>query len=60
MWGAMNVESCKFGTGNKLGQIIMRLRAEFREHQYGAEGDLDISSDDRELLMRDTMIASVA
>ena len=56
----MNVESCKFGTGNKLGQIIMRLRAEFREHQYGAEGDLDISSDDRELLMRDTMIASVA
>jgi hypothetical protein len=60
MWGAKTVESCKFGDGNRLGQIIMRLRADFREHQLEATGDLEISSDERELLIKDTMIESVA
>ena len=50
------MESCRFGDGNRLGQIIMRVRAEFREHHLGAEGGLDISSDEREILMKDTMI----
>jgi hypothetical protein len=38
----------------------MRLRAELREHQLEAAGDPDISSDERELLIKDTMIESVA
>ena len=60
LWGAKTVESCKFGAGNRLGQLIMRLRSEFREHHLKAAGDLDVSSDERELLIKDTMIESVA
>jgi hypothetical protein len=60
MWGAKTVESCKFGDGNRLGNIIMRLLADFREHQLEAARDLEISSDERELLIKDTMIESVA
>lgn len=59
VWGAKTVESCRFGAGNRLGQIIMRVRAAIREHQVGGEGELDISSDERELLMKDTMLESV-
>jgi hypothetical protein len=60
VWGAKTVESCKIGAGNRLGQLIMRLRTEFREHQLEAKGDHEISSDERELLIKDTMIESVA
>lgn len=59
VWGAKTVESCRFGAGNRLGHILMRVRIGIREHQAGAEGELDISSDERELLMKETMVESV-